>query len=223
VLENSINTGSVFVQQELGNKNFLNFLEKFGLFEKTGIDLQGEEFSYNENLRNGYPRDFATASFGQGIEITPIQLIRAFGAIANGGSLMRPYVVEKISKNGEEKIIEPEVQEIVISEKTSAKLSSMLVNVIENRYAKRAKIEGYYIAGKTGTAQIPRPEGGYFEDKTIQSFIGYFPAMNPQALVLVKLDNPKDVSTAEYSAAPTFHKIAKYIIDYWQILPDYQG
>ncbi len=223
VLEKSINTGAIFVEQELGGKLFLKYLEKFGFFEKTKIDLQGEEFSSNETLRNGYPRDFATASFGQGVEITPIQLIGAFGAIANGGKLMRPYVVEKIIKeDGQEIEIQPEIQGEVISETTAAKLTSMLVSVVENGHAKGAGIDGYFIAGKTGTAQIPSKEGGYLEYETIQSFMGYFPAMNPRVLIFVKLNNPKESRSSAYSAVPLFRELAKYIIDLWQIPPDYE-
>ncbi|GAI03393.1 unnamed protein product, partial [marine sediment metagenome] len=209
VLEKSINTGAIFVEQELGGKLFLKYLEKFGFFEKTKIDLQGEEFSSNETLRNGYPRDFATASFGQGVEITPIQLIGAFGAIANGGKLMRPYVVEKIIKeDGQEIEIQPEIQGEVISETTAAKLTSMLVSVVENGHAKGAGIDGYFIAGKTGTAQIPSKEGGYLEYETIQSFMGYFPAMNPRVLIFVKLNNPKESRSSAYSAVPLFRELA---------------
>ncbi len=223
VLEKSINTGAVFVGQELGGKLFLKYLERFGFFEKTKIDLQGEEFSSNETLKNGYPRDFATASFGQGVEITPIQLVRAFGAIANGGKLMKPYVVEKIIKDNGEKIkIQPEVQGEVISETTAAKLTSMMVSVIDNGYAKRAGVNGYFIAGKTGTSQVPSKQGGYLEDETIHGFLGFFPAMNPRVLIFVKLNNPKEVTTSGYSAAPLFGKLAKYIIDLWQIPPDYE-
>ena len=222
VLEKSINTGAVFVEQELGGKLFLKYLEEFGLFEKTKIDLQGEEFSSNETLRNGYPRDFATASFGQGVEVTSIQLVRAFGAIANGGKLMKPYVVEKIIRHDDEEIeIQSEVQGEVISETTAAKITSMLVSAIDNGYAKKAGINGYFIAGKTGTAQIPSKKGGYLEDETIHSFMGYFPAMNPRVLIFIKLDNPKGVKTSSESAAPLFRELAKYIIDLWQIPPDY--
>jgi len=221
VLEKSINTGAVFVQQELGTKLFLKYLEKFGFFEKTGIDLQAEEFSSNEVLRNGYPRDFASASFGQGVDVTSIQLITAFSAIANGGNLMKPYIVQKIIKhNGEEIEIKPEIQRRVISEETSDKLTSMLVSVTENIYARRAQVEGYFIAGKTGTAQIPLRQGGYSEDKTIHTFIGYLPSDNPKLLILIKLENPKGASASSYSAAPLFSEIAKYIVNLWQIPPE---
>ena len=221
VLEKSINTGAVFVQQELGTKLFLKYIEKFGFFEKTGIDLQAEEFSLNKVLRSGYPRDFASASFGQGVDATSIQLITAFSAIANGGNLMKPYIVKKIIKdNGEEIEIKPEIQRRVISEETSNKLTSMLVSVTEDIYARRARVEGYFIAGKTGTAQIALEQGGYSKDRMMHSFIGYLPSDNPKVLILVKLENPKGASASSYSAAPLFSEIAKYIVDLWQIPPE---
>jgi cell division protein FtsI/penicillin-binding protein 2 len=223
VLRNSINTGAVFVQQKLGKDLFLKYLEKFGFFEKTGIDLQGEVSSLNETLRHGYPRDFATASFGQGIEVTPIQLVRAFGAIANGGKLMRPYIVEKIIKpDGTELKTKPEIQREVISPQTSNKLTSMLIKVVDKGSARRAKIEGYFIAGKTGTAQVAVETGGYSQTKTIHSFIGYFPAFNPKFLIFIKLDNPKGTQVAAYTAVPLFRELAKYIIDSEEIPPSYE-
>ncbi len=221
VLEESINTGAVYVQQKLGRELFLEYLEKFGLFEETAVDLQGEVYSINETLKNGYPRDLATASFGQGVEITPIQIIRAFGAIANGGNLMKPYLVEKIVKSsGQITEAEPEIQKKVISSSSANTLASMLISVVENGSGRKAKISGYLIAGKTGTAQVPLKTGGYSETETIQSFVGFFPALDPQFLVFIKLDNP-ETGTAEYSAVPVFSEMAKYIIDYKQIPPSY--
>jgi len=226
VLEKSINTGAVFVQQQIGSDIFLKYLQKFIFFEKTGVDLQEEVFSENLEFKKGYEVNFATASYGQGIAITPIQLVRAFCAIANGGRLVKPYVVEKIIDDGKEINIEPEISEdFVISRRTSSQLTAMLVSVVENGFGKAAKIPGYYIAGKTGTALIPYSalkidKKGYSE-KTIQTFVGFVPAFDPQFLILVKLDNPK-TKTAEYSATPIFRELAKYIIDYWQIPPDYQ-
>jgi cell division protein FtsI/penicillin-binding protein 2 len=223
VLEESINTGAVFVQQKLGKDLFLKYLEKFGFFEKTGVDLQGEVFSSNETLKSGVTRDFAVASFGQGIQVTPLQLVRAFSAIANGGKLMRPFVVEEIVKaDGSRLKTEPEIQRKVISETTCSKLTSMLVSVVENGSGRRAKIKGYFIAGKTGTAQVPLQTGGYSKDQTIHSFIGFFPAFNPKVLIFIKLDNPKGVGMSEHSTAPLFRKLAKYIIDLWQIPPSYE-
>ncbi len=220
VLEKSINTGAVFAEKELGHDLFLKYIDSFGFFELTGIDLEGEVFSENKMFKKGYEINFATASFGQGIEITPIQLVRAYTAIANEGKLIKPYVVDKIIKNNE--IIEtiPDVSsENVISSKTASQVTAMLVSVIENGYGKDAKIHGYYVAGKTGTAQVSEG-GGYSSDKSWQSFIGFAPALNPRFLILVKLDNP-ETKTAEYSALPIFKELAKYIINYWEISPDY--
>jgi len=221
VLERSINTGAVFAERQLGNDLFLKYLEKFGIFEPTGIDLR-EVYSENKEFKKGYEINFATAAFGQGIEMTPIQLIKAYSAIVNAGKMVEPRVVDKIIKNNNEIVeIQPEIgKDSVISAKTASQLTAMLVSVVQNVYTKSAQIPGYYVAGKTGTAQVP--EGGaYSAEKTMQSFIGFAPAFNPKFLILVKLDNPK-TKTAEYSAVPVFHSLAKYIVDYYQIPPDYE-
>jgi cell division protein FtsI/penicillin-binding protein 2 len=224
VLEESINTGAVFVQQKLGSTLFLKYLKKFGLFEKTEIDLAGEVFSENKILtEESHPRDSAVASFGQGIQITPIQLVRFFGAIANHGNLMRPFVVEKIVKpDGQIIETQPQIQKKVISSETSATLTTMLVSVVDNGVARRAKIAGYSIAGKTGTAQVPLKENrGYSKTETIQSFISFFPSMEPKFLIFIKLDNPKAKDSGR-SAVPLGQELIKYIIDSWQIPPDYE-
>jgi cell division protein FtsI/penicillin-binding protein 2 len=224
VLEKSINTGAIFAEQQVGHDLFLQYIEKFAFFDKTGIDLQGEVFSQNKELKKGYEVNFATASFGQGIGITPIQLIRAFSAISNGGKLVKPFVVEKIIENGKTEETQPVISSPIIAKRTADQLTAMLVSVIENGYGKAAKIPGYYIAGKTGTAQVPWSaleidKKGY-SDKTIQTFNGFAPAFNPRFVILVKLNNP-NTKTAEYSAVPIFHELTKYIIDLWQIPPDY--
>ncbi|MBI4359342.1 MAG: penicillin-binding protein 2 [Candidatus Nealsonbacteria bacterium] len=226
VLEKSINTGAVFAEQQLGSNLFLKYLEKFGFFEKTNIDLQGEVFSQNQEFKKGYEINFATAAFGQGIEITPLQLVRAFSALANGGKLVKPHLVKEIiDQNGQSQKISPEITDNIISPRTSSQIVSMLTSVVENGYGKKAKVPGYFVAGKTGTAQVSWGALGIdkpgYSDQTIQSFIGFAPAFNPKFLILVKLDNPQ-TKTAEYSAIPIFHDLAKYIIDAWQIPPDYQ-
>lgn len=221
VLEKSINTGAVFAEKQLGHDLFLDYIDSFGFFKPTGIDLQGEVFSENKIFKRGYEINFATASFGQGIEITPIQLVKAFSAIANDGRMVKPYLVERIIKQGEEINVSSEKSsEQVISSKTASQLTAMLISVIENGFARSAGVPGYYIAGKTGTAQVPE-EGVYSPDKTWQSFIGFGPAFNPRFLILIKLDNPK-TRTAEYSAVPLFKELAKYIIDYYKIPPDHE-
>ena len=220
VLEKSINTGAVFAKDRLGNENFLRYVGDFGVFEPTGIDLE-ETYSRNEELKKGYEINFATASFGQGIEITPIQLVKAFSAIINGGDLIAPRIVAKI---GEEETGREVTRENVISDKTTSQLAAMLVSVIEKGYGKPARIQGYYMGGKTGTAQVSFAALGIdkigYSEKTWQSFIGFAPAFNPQFVILVKIDNPQ-TKTAEFSAVPIFKELAKYIIDYYQIPPDY--
>lgn len=220
VLENSINTGMVFVEQKLGKNLFLKYLQKFGFFEKTGVDIAGEVYSSNEGLKNGYPRDFAVASFGQGIQTTSLQVLRAINAIANEGKMTKPYVVENfISPKGEVKEQKQDSQKQIISKDTAIALSAMMVSVVENGGGRRAKVPGYLVAGKTGTAQIPNPRGGYYEDRTIQSFVGFAPANSPKFSILVRLDNPKQSDAASSCAAPIFGKLAKYIIDSYQIPP----
>ena len=222
VLEKSINTGAVFAQKQIGNELFLQYLDKFGFFEPTGIDLR-EVYSENKELKKGYEVNFATASFGQGIEMTPIQLVRAYCVLANGGKLIQPYLVDEVWQNG--KMVEKKETEItsepVISQKAARQLTAMLVNVIEKGFARKAQIPGYYIAGKTGTALIPYEEKKGYSEETRQSFIGWLPAFNPRVLILVKLDKPQ-TKTAEYSALPVFKKIAEYIVSYQQIPPDYE-
>jgi cell division protein FtsI (penicillin-binding protein 3)/stage V sporulation protein D (sporulation-specific penicillin-binding protein) len=224
VLESSINTGAVYAEEQISHKTFWDYIEKFGLIEKTGVDLQGEVASLNELLRKGSDVNFATASFGQGIELTPMQIARAFCAIANGGKLVKPYIVDKIENNGNEVVIKREVSQPLVSSQTISKLTGMMVSVVDNGFNSVAKIPGYYLAGKTGTAQIPLENGRGYEpdDKTIQSFVGFGPAFNPQFLILVKLDKPK-VPKSSLSAVPIFKELAQYIINYWQIPPDYDA
>jgi len=223
VLENSINTGAVYAEEQVSRSTYLSYLEKFGFIKKTGIDLQGEVYSRNETLMKNAPAmNIATSAFGQGIELTPIQIVRGFCALANGGKLVKPYIVEKIVNENKEIYIESQISEQIISKQTTSDLTSMLTSVVDNGFNKVAKIPGYYFAGKTGTAQVALTASkGYEEDKTIQSFIGFGPSYNPQFLVLVKLDNPK-VSSSSLSAVPIFKELAQYIINYWQIPPDYE-
>lgn len=221
ILEKSINTGAVFLSQSIENQIFLDYVNKFGFDDQTNVDLQGEVYSNNDILKNGSDFGFATASFGQGIEMTPIQLARAFCVFANGGRIVEPYIVEKIVHGQDEVAIKSEVSDPVISQKTVFEVTTMLTNVVEKGFGNVAKIPGYYLAGKTGTAEVPfKDKKGYYTDRTIQSFIGFGPALKPQFLILVKLDNPK-VSKSALSAAPIFKKLAQYIINYWQIPPDY--
>lgn len=219
VLEKSINTGAMYVQDKVGDDNFLNYVINFGFGQKSGIDLPGEVNGDISNLYSGRKINFLTASFGQGIAVTPMQLINAYSAIANGGKLMRPYVVEKIIKEGgSEEITKPEIVTIPISDKTATKLKSMLVSVVDNGFDK-ARISGYDIAGKTGTAQIPDGKGGYLENEYIHDFVGFAPAFDAKFVILIKMDKPKGITFAADSLSPTFREITTYLLNYYNIPP----
>jgi len=223
VLENSINTGVIFVEKQLGNKNFLEYTERFGFGKKTGIDIAGEHPGNIKNL-DYLNRDiqFFTASFGQGITVTPIQLASAFSAIANGGKLMKPQIVEKmIYENGsKEEIFQPSEVHRVISESAAKQVAKMLQSVVENGHGKRGGVPGYLVGGKTGTAQIASTESkGYEEGINNGSFVGFAPIDNPQFTIVVKVENPKAVEWAESSAAPIFGELMKFLLEYKNIEP----
>ncbi len=219
VLEKSINTGAIFAMRQTGQEKFLNYIERFQFGRKTDIDLAGEVSGDVKNLYTGREINFATAAFGQGVALTPLQLVNAYSAVANGGKLMRPYAVEKIIKpTGDSILIRPEVVAEPINSETARTLTSMLVSVIENGSIKQAKVPGYKIAGKTGTAQEPNPEGGYSEF-LIHNLVGFGPAEDPRFTILIKLDRPEGVETAAVSLADTFGDIARFLLNYYGIPP----
>ncbi|MDD5071540.1 MAG: penicillin-binding protein 2 [Patescibacteria group bacterium] len=221
VLENSLNTGAIFAMQQTGPEIFADYVKKFGFGEKTGIELSGESLGDIRNLTASKikPIDSAVASYGQGMSVTPLQLTAAYAAIANGGILMKPYIVKEINHpDGTKEITRPEEVRRVISEKAATILGGMLVNVVEEGHGQRAGVKGYYVAGKTGTAQVARKDGrGYETGAHIGSFAGFAPADDPQFAMLVRIDNPRDVSWAESSAAPLFGEIADFLLQYYQV------
>ncbi|MBI2065003.1 MAG: penicillin-binding protein 2 [Candidatus Yanofskybacteria bacterium] len=219
VLEHSLNTGAMFVENLVGDDNFLNYVINNGFGQKTGVDLPGEVNGDVTNLYSGRKINYLTASFGQGIAVTPLQMVNAYSAIANGGKLMRPYVVEKIIKEGGEEIVtKPEIVGIPISEKTAVKIQSMLISVVDNGFDK-ARIKGYDIAGKTGTAQIPDGTGGYSSTEFIHNFVGFAPAYDAKFVILVKMERPKGIAFAADSLSPTFKEIAGFLLNYYNIPP----
>ncbi len=222
VLEKSLNTGVIFVLKRIGRKTFQRYVKNFGFGDLTGIEMFPEVSGNINSLNKNREIYGATASFGQGITVTPIQMVSAFSAIANGGILMKPHIVKKIiSEDGSVEKIGPEEIRRVIKPRTSALLSGMLVSVVENGHGKPAKVKGYYVAGKTGTAQVPKKDGkGYEKDKNIGSFIGFAPIERPRFVMLVRIDNPKDVLWAESSAAPLFGDLAKFLLNYYEVKPE---
>ena len=221
VLERSLNTGAVHVARLLGPEAQREYLERFGLGEETGVDLPGEIAGDISNLTSGREIDFATASFGQGIATTPLQLARAIGAIANGGRLMRPYVGEKsIDDSGNEVRHTPEVGREVVPAQTAETITKMLVSAVRNGIENRAGVKGYFVAGKTGTAQVPRKDGRGYSDEVIHTFVGYAPAFDPRFLIFLQLNEPKSQRSAAPTLTPAFHDLAEFILNYYEVPPD---
>jgi cell division protein FtsI/penicillin-binding protein 2 len=219
VIQQSNNVGMVFVGEKLGVNDLVSYLEKFGLGQLTGIDLE-EESAPDLRPRDDWKEiDLATASFGQGIAVTPIQMTQAVGAIANQGVLVKPFLVKKVIGEGEEVIVEPKMVREVISPTTARMVTEMMVNATDNGEAKWAKPGGYRIAGKTGTAQIP-VAGHYDEEKTIASFVGFAPADEPRFVMLVTLREPTTSPWGSETAAPLWFEIAKELFTYFGILPE---
>lgn len=227
VIELSLNTGAVFVQQRLGNARFAKYVKEFGFGEKAGIDLPGELTGNITNLRQKADINYATASFGQGVGVTVLQMANAIAAIANEGRLMQPYVVERIEHpDGRVATTTPQMIRQVISPKAARTMTAMLVDAIRGKFEHRADIPGYFVAGKTGTAQIPDPKtGGYLPipEGVIHSFVGYAPAFNPRFLVYIRMDRPQGVLFASNSLPPVFRDMAVYLLNYFAVPPDEPG
>jgi len=223
-LERSINTGGIFVGQKLGLENLRKYFKAFGLNQKTGIDLPNEITGDLSNLEypKANPTYLATASYGSGIAITPLELLKAYSAISNKGLMVTPYLVEALRDNNSTintgAIAEPQR---VISEKTAETLSSMLVSVVENGFGINTKIKGYSTGGKTGTAFISLPNGKGYSEDMIHTYIGYFPASDPQFLILVKMDRPLATSdSASHTVTLAFKQMEQFLINYYNVPPD---
>jgi cell division protein FtsI/penicillin-binding protein 2 len=222
ILDQSLNVGIVFLVEKLGATKFQDYFAKYGLREETGIDLPSESAGLTRNLDSSIFVDAATAGFGQGIAITPIQTIRALASLGNGGKLVNPYVVDSIQlSNGDVKKVIPDEGVQILKDGTSERITRMLVHVVDYALAKgKRKMEHYSIAAKTGTAQIPIPNGGYYEDRYLHSFFGYFPAYNPDFIIFIYQTNPKGAEYASQTLTDPFYKLVDFIINYYGVLPD---
>jgi len=223
VLNQSLNTGASFVVSKLGNKKFAEYMKNFGLGEETGIDLPNESLGIIDNLDSPRDLEYATASFGQGVAISPITMVRALSALSNGGLLVVPHVVKKVEyKNGLSKTIRGETDKRVIKKETSDEITRMLVEVVDSALlGGTVKLERYSIAAKTGTAQIPDSEnGGYYSDRYLHSFFGYFPAYDPKFIVFLMTIEPKEVGFASHTLTQPFIDTTKFLINYYEIAPD---
>ncbi len=219
VIIHSDNIGMVFTGQKLGTEKFVDYMQKFGFGKTTGIDLQGEGSPPLREKGTWNIVDLATGTFGQGIAVTPIQMVRAIAVIANGGKLVTPQVVGKIKGDGWEEEVKPEKPQEIISQKAALDITYMMTMAVRDGEAKWAVPKGFKIAGKTGTAQIP-VSGHYDKDKTIVSFVGFAPADKPKFVMLVSLREPKTSQWGSETAAPLWFNIARDLFPYMGIQPE---
>jgi cell division protein FtsI/penicillin-binding protein 2 len=221
VLQNSDNVAMVWLSEKLGKDNLYKYLKAYNMFDKTGIDLDSEVAGYAPAFKSWKDINRATISFGQGISVTPIEIVSAYAAIANKGVYIYPHIVDKIVfADGSEKKIEKQEGEKIVKPETAQALGEMLYNVVENGHSWRAKVPGYKVGAKTGTAQIPKAEGGYEESEDglgiyIHSLAGFAPTNDPRFVMLVKLDRPKAAKYAENTAAPLFGEISSFLLNYY--------
>jgi cell division protein FtsI/penicillin-binding protein 2 len=223
VLNQSLNTGVSFIVKTMGKDRFREYFQALKFDSETGIDLPNEAYGLTNNLNSPRDVEYATASFGQGIALTPIATARALSALANGGTLISPHIAKRIEfQDGTFKdIVYPEGDR-VWSEETSEEISRMLTTVVDEALSGgKQKQEHYSIAAKTGTAQIADSEnGGYYEDKYLHSFFGYFPAYDPEYLILLYTVEPKGVQYASETLTQPFMELTKFLINYYNVPPD---
>ncbi len=224
-LTESLNTVAAYISTSVGKESFYAYLRRFGFGTLTGVDLasEGPGMMKLPGDSDWFPSDLGTNSFGQGIAVTPIQMVAAVAAVANRGLLMQPYVVDSFIQNygtEDEQIIkrEPLIVRRAISEDTAATMTDLLTDAVDT-WATEAQVPGYRVAGKTGTAEIPTAYG-YHPSDTIASFVGYAPADDPQFIILVRLDRPEASPWGSQTAAPTFKRIAERLFVYMHIPPD---
>ncbi len=228
VLNDSLNTGVAFIVGEMGNERFAHyFLDTFHIGEETGIDLPGERQGLTANLASKRNIEFATASFGQGIALSPINMTVALAMLGNGGYTVTPHVVDRIEyATGRVKEFAPNPPEHVLSPDTSERITRMLVNVVDKALlGGTVKMPEYAIAAKTGTAQISDPNGGgYYTDRYMHTFFGYFPAYDPKFIVFLYTYHPKNGARfASNTLTMPFMRTAKFLLHYYNIPPDRGG
>ena len=218
VIMKSSNVGMVLISDYFTNALFEKYLKAFGLYDKTGVDFPDELKPYTSSYKNWDGLKKNNMAFGQGVVITPIQMITAFSAVVNGGTLYKPYIVEKITDSDGTIVMRntPTAVRKVISEDVSEKMRSILEDTVEKGTGKRARIEGYAIGGKTGTAQLSAGKSGYIKNEYLSSFIGFFPADNPKYVVMAMFMRPQsDIQSNKFGgvvAAPVVGNVIRRII-----------
>ncbi len=223
ILNQSLNVGAAYVVNKTGKNIFADYMRAYGLGEETGIDLPAENHGRLENLNSPRDIEYATASFGQGISLTPIATVRALSVLANGGKLITPHIVNRINYNSGlfNNISYVNEAKQVIKKETSNEISRMLTVVVDKALVNgKASLPRYSVAAKTGTAQIAKPGGGYYDDRWLHSFFGYFPSYNPRFLVFLYTVEPQGVDFASNTLTDPFMNITKFLINYYNIAPD---
>lgn len=220
ILEHSANAGAVFVAQKLGAEKLYSYLGAFGFGALTGVDLAAEAVGSVRPLAEWYPVDLGTIAYGQGVAVTPLQLAAAYAAIANGGTLYRPYVVAaRRDADGEHRTAPVAVRRPITPE-TAATLRAMLVSTVDNGIASLAAIPHFSVAGKTGTAQIPSDDGRYVDDAYVSSFAGFAPANDPRFVAVIVLERPQSKLLGTITAMNTFRSIAEDALRSARVQPD---
>ncbi len=223
VLNQSLNTGMVFVEQKLGKEKLRDYLFAYGIKDKTGIDLPNETSGLVSNLNSPREIEYANASFGQGIALTPIEIVRALSSLSNGGNLVVPHIVQKIKHDdGTYQAMKYPTTPSKITKQTAQEITRMLVNVMDQSLkGGLAKLDNFSVAVKTGTAQVANnTDGGYYEDRHTHSFFGYFPAYDPKFIVFLYAVNPQGVPFAAQTWADPFLDITKFLLNYYEVPPD---
>ena len=223
VLNQSLNTGVSFIVKTMGKDRFREYFKALKFGNETGVDLPNETYGLINNLNSPRDVEYATASFGQGIALTPIATVRALSALGNGGKLITPHIAKRIEyQDGTYKDITYPEGDQVWSEETSEEISRMLTTVVDEALGGgKVKLEHYSIAAKTGTAQIADNEnGGYYEDRFLHSFFGYFPAYEPEYLIFLYTVEPKGVQYASETLTSPFMELTKFLINYYNVPPD---
>ena len=221
VLNKSLNTGVSFVVSETGNQIFGDYMKKI-FSARTDIDLPNEAAPLISNLDSTREIEFATASFGQGIAMSPISITRALATLGNGGKLVQPHLVKEIEYDlGFSKKVPVSEPVQIFKKETSEEISRMLVNVVDDALrGGTVALNNYSIAAKTGTAQIASPDGGYYDDKYLHSFFGYFPAYDPEFIVFLYHIEPQGAQYASETLTDPFMNITKFLINHYDIEPD---
>jgi cell division protein FtsI/penicillin-binding protein 2 len=223
VISQSLNTGIVFVQRLLGKEKFKEYFEKSGLSDTTGIDFPNEAINLTDNLDTDTDVNFATAAFGQGVAVTPIGMLTALSIITNRGKTICPHFLNyKLFHDNFKSYYECENEPKEVIKETSADTAKkMMIELIETGLAHgRYKDQNYYIGAKTGTAQLPSPDGKYYKDKFIHSYFTFFPGTDPEFSVLIYQVNPKEGMLASMTLAPYATKIKDFLLEYYSLPPD---